>query len=419
MDPFTNIPPELSEYVLQHLTHSELMTATEVSSDWNYVIGSSPVIMKKVKLSMFWLRNARHLTDEVKNVLVKSERRYQNIDFKYHSDHIKDVSDIVGSNNRKWKNVKLERLNFDSTHEIIEFLKLIEDSTVALEMEDVYVYTLNEADYCNFKNLRKLVIKYVESKSFLEKAFFNCQNLRELSVISNDTNPNSIETLKKIFLQNSKLENIHISSPIFQECFKPDTIEKVSFNLKVFKAKDHYRSNIHGPNLSLFIQKQMKSLEEIYIDTIPSSEALKIMSHMPRLRVLHLGNVNFLDNPWSTVQLRVNPKIEVLSFNDSENSFSKMKSLILAAPNVRELRIFSMTQKMMEFLSANATKLEKISMRTIDVTDVTSQDLFPNLKEANVEILTSDLEDHFEAIPVESQNPFVKLVLASTYIMLH
>lgn len=418
MDPLKIIPSEVADYILQHLSTTEILTATEVSKTWNFVIGSSSLAMRKFKLSMFWLRNTRFLSNKAKDSLVESERRYQNIDFKYHSCHIDDIRDILEANNRQWKSVKLERLNFNSTHHIIEFLKLIEESAVELEMHDIYVASLTESDYNNFKSLKKLKVKYIENKSLLEKAFVRCCNLRELSIISNDSNFQSFEALRSILFQNTKLESLQLSSQLFNETFTTEIINAISFKLKVFKAKDHYRSSI-GTNFAAFLRTQMKTLEEISIDVITCGEALKIISHMPKLGTLHIGNVNFLNIPWNTLQLNVNQSIEILSFHDAENKFNIMKSIILSTPNIKELKMYSMTQSMLEFLSVNAKKLEILTLRTIDATDLSNRELFPNLKTAQIEILTSDFEDHLEGIPTENRNPFVKLVLASSYIMLH
>lgn len=418
MDPLKVIPAEVSDYILQHFTTAELLTATEVSRTWNHVIGSSFLAMQKFKLSMFWLRNTRFLSKNAKETLVESERRYQNIDFKYHSCHIDDIRDILEANNRQWKSVKLERLNFNSTHHIIEFLKLIEESAIELEMHDIYVASLTESDYNNFKRLKKLKLKYIESRALLEKAFVKCKNLREFSLISNDSNFQSFEALRKIMLQNSNLETLQLSSQLFTETFTTETIAEISFKLKSFKTKDHYRASI-GANYAAFLQTQMKTLEELSTDVITCGEALKVISHMPKLRNLNIGNVNFLDTPWNSLQLHVNQSIEILSYHDAENKMNIMKSIILSTPNVRELKIYSMTQEMMEFLSANTPKLEKLTLRTIDATDLACRDLFPNLKAAQIEILTSDFEDHLEGITEENRNPFVKLILASSYIMLH
>jgi hypothetical protein len=353
----------------------------------------------------------------MKESLVESERRYQNIDFKYHSCHIDDIRDILESKSQ-WRNVKLERLNFNSTHHIIEFLKLIEESATEMEMHDIYVASLTESDYNNFKNLKKLKVKYIESRSLLEKAFVRCRNLREFSIISNDSNFQSFDALRSILTQNSKLESLQLSSQLFNETFTSEVVEEISFQLKVFKTKDHYRSSI-GENYAAFLQSQIKTLEELSTDVISSGEALKIISHMPKLRNLHVGNVNFLDTPWNTLQLHVNQSIEILSYHDAENKLNIMRSIILSTPNLKELKIYSMTQAMMEFLSANAKQLQKLTLRTIDATDLSNRELFPNLKAAQIEILTSDFEDHLEGISAENRNPFVKLILASSYIMLH
>lgn len=418
MDPLKIIPSEIADCIFQHLTSNEILTATEVSKTWNRVIGSSTLAMRKLKLSMFWLKNTRFLSNIAKESLVKSERRYQNIDFKYHSCHIDDIRDILEANNRQWKSVKLERLNFNSTHQIIEFFKLIEESVVELNMHDVYVASLTVSDYNHFKNLKKLQIKYIESKAVLEKSFIKCHNLRELSIISNDSSYQSFEALRKILVNNSKLESLQLSSQLFNETLTSDIIEEISFKLKVFKTKDHYRASI-GTNFAVFLRKQMNTLEELSTDVITSGEALIIISHMPKLRNLHVGNVNFLDTPWNSLHLHVNQSIELLSYHDAENKMNIMKSIIHSTPNIKELKIYSMTQSMMEFLTANAKQLEKLTLRTIDATDLSNRDLFPNLKFTQIEILTSDFEDHLEGIPVKNRNAFVKLILASNYIMLH
>lgn len=413
MDPLTMFPPEITDIIFKHLTVTELLTATEVSKTWNYVIGASSKAMQRIQLSMFWLKESMFLTDKVKVALVNSTRKYQHIDFRYQTRHLDGMQAILGSNSRNWKSVRLERLNFNSTAHIIEFLKLIE-KTVVLELFDIYVASNVEVDNIDFKILKILRLKLIDGQLWIDKAFSKCRNLEELSVTSSYQ---ANEALHIIFMQNPKLEKLTISSQTFNEIFSLEMIRETLFKLKVFKAKDYYRGSM-GANLVPFLEKHMPFLEELSLNNI-NSETLKIIFHMPKLKKLRLGNINFNDNFLSALRLPVNHSIEVLSYHDIDNGFSNMKSIIEATPNVKELKMYSLTQQMVTFLSMHAKKLEKLSLRTIDADDVSNQELFPSLKFLNVEIISSSFEDHLLAIEKNKQNPFVKLILESSYTILH
>lgn len=310
--------------------------------------------------------------------------------------------------------MKIARLSFHTTAHLIDFLKLVEKTVVELDLFDIYVASNVEADTLDFEKLKALRIKLVDVRGLFEKTFSKCRNLEKLSITSSYQ---SYDSLQSVLLQNPKLECLQISSEMFNDIFSLEIIRAIPFKLKVFKSKNHYRGPI-GAELVPFLEKQINSLEELLLDNI-NSEALKVVFHMPKLKNLRLGTINFTDNVLSTLQLPVNQSIEVLSYLDIDNRVGTLESIIKATPNVKELKMYSLTQSMMTFLSTHATKLESLSLRTIDVDDMTNPELFPSLKHVNVEIMTSSFEDHLQAIEKDKQNPFVKLVLQSQYVMLH
>lgn len=416
MDPLTYFPPEITDLFFSYLSVSEILSATEVSTKWNEVIGASLKTMKRVQLKFFWEEKSTFISNEVLDTLVSSKRKYQNIDLKYQSSHIDAVSTILSSNNRQWKSVKLKRLNYSSEPpHFIDLLKHVEKSVVKLELNDFYVTQHEEEPVClNFNNLKVLKMKFFDGSNLIEKAFFKCQNLEELQISSSYK---SSDVLKTIFKQNPKLKYLQISSGLFNEIFSLNLIQEIPFKLKVFKSTDDYRKTMIE-NLVPFFEKHMNFLEEISLSHI-NVEALQIVFHMPKLKKLRLGVIHTIGNNMNAVQLHVNQSIEVLSFHDNNNNLNSMKKFINATPNVKDLEMFSLTQPMMTFLSANAKKLEKLQLRCVDITDISNRKLFPCLKQVKVEIISAAFENHMLSIPQENQNSFVKLVLNSCYVMLH
>jgi hypothetical protein len=120
----------------------------------------------------------------------------------------------------------------------------------------------------------------------------------------------------------------------------------------------------------------------------------------------------------SNNHLNVNKSIEELSYQDHGKDFNFMQCVVDAAPNLKKVEIFSLTQNMMEYLSSSLKELESLKLRTLDVTNLSSRDLFAKLKKVQIDILSSTLESKILAIPVDDCNPLVMLVKDSNYIVL-
>lgn len=417
-DPFEFFPSEISELIFQHLNGDEVLKSMEVSRTWNEIITRSTRIMNKIKLRMFRVDESNFLSSEMLEILINSQRKYQNLEFNQCKlSYIKDVEKILSVKKSQWKCVSLERLNFEDESNFVNFLKNIESSLVELHINNVYFESSNNPPSVNLSKLKVLKLSCDDNLPKL-KLILNVENLNELCVASNDMSAKTVEAIVELLKQNKKLKILEMASHLFDDVF--ESFDVINLQLNSFQLTSHCtKLNYNQPKLLKFVESQLLHLRKFSLDELKCVEILKQLLKAIHLEELHLGCVNSISAAlWSTLQLHVNETIKKLSFHDVENKFNILKSIITATPNVRELKIYSLTQNMMEFLPSRANHLEILHARTLDVLDISCVEHFPKLRGVCVEVLTSELEDHMIMIPNEKRSAIVKLILASDYVTL-
>lgn len=397
MDPLTFFPTEIVDLILKSLSIKELLNASLVSKTWYEIIGSSSSIMKRI--------NFKLASNEIEEILTHSSRLYENVEIAEASNSINIYQEAIASNTRSsWKRVKLSKLFFASTKQLNDFLGIFESKIEVLEMDHISVLTLGTSNFNDFSNLKVLKLKTFGSDVF--NIFTKCINLKELCITSKIDSSNS-KIVNNLLEKNLQLKVMEISSQALSKPF--------AFKLQTLRISEMCLNS----NFNEFLKTQFETLEILSLPQVANVN-LELIFQMPKLRELDVGSVKDVD--FKKLHLHTNGKIEKLSYRDTENKLNAMKSIIGAVPNMNRLQCFSMSQEMVEFLSKTAKKLEVIHMRTLKSIDLSCEQLFPKLKKASIEILSSQLEDHLielETIPNTNLNPMARLILASNYITLY
>lgn len=417
MDPFTFLPTEVCDSILQYLSGNEILEASRVSKTWNSIIGASATAMQKIKLNLFWLRGPHCFDDDVLNILIESRRKYQNVIMKFQSLHTDCFRKILVSNHGQWKHVSLERLVFETSDEFIGMIKVFEKSVEELNLDNIFIKQIDDSIPFNLPLLRKLRLTEVEAfKGSVNNLFAKCKNLNEFWITSSDSSEETLTSVKSILESNKKIKHLEITSDIINKIMESDPTFEFKVNTVAASNYNHFRPQW---NHTKFIKNQFQNIRKISFDEITCIDTIKLLYKMPNLRTLNLGDIDTLSMALDNQHLNVNKAIVELRYRDLEKNFQLMKCFIDASPNLQNVEMFSLTQEMMEHLSAGAKHLKVLKLRTINTTDMTARDLFPNLRHLCVEIISSNFEDQIVAIPVDEANPFVKLLKATrNYVIL-
>lgn len=422
MDPIEIFPSEVIELIFEHLTSNDILTATKVSSHWNDFIGASK-LMTKIKVNISW--NQKLSSCSFREVMMDTARNYENLSFQYLSCMVKDVCDFLIIPGRKWKVLNLKRINFACTLDAIKFFKAVESTVEELRLEEVYINStyLDALNTMPFRKLKILKGKYVQTLLYYQ-AFASCTNLKELFIKSGDQSYGSMKAFKTMLMLNKDLKKLEISSNLLSQIFNEDVSMDIVFKLEHFALKNSFCAVSHHvavkDNFRRFLSNQMFTLKVVSLDKWMGIDTLKLLLNMPNLKELTIKEFDFTETiDWENVSLQTNKSVEKMHYHDIENNIDIFKALVNALPNLKELKLFSLYQKLFEHLADSLKQLEVLKLRTIEVTDLGSKDLFPKLISVDVEVIQQGMEETLQKIPDGQRNRLVELLLESNYTILH
>ncbi|KAG5677080.1 hypothetical protein PVAND_006864 [Polypedilum vanderplanki] len=420
MDFVNNLPVELGESIFQHLTFEKLLECTLVSKSWNTFIGKSSKLMKKIIYRFYQLNDRRFYKKEYKDAFYKSQRMYQHIEIiKVSQNYIEEILDMFRGKIGNVKTLKLKELHFNNTKDVADFIEYFEPTIEEIELDRILVNSIDEYERHKFERLKVLRILNIDCDINCSSIFVMCSNLIELRVTTTSFTIKYKRPILVMLEQNEKLKTLELSLPLYHMILTNEILEEndeVVFKLNTFIGTNRYTA---WPLIDYddFFMTQLNSLEKLSLAEVNHLKNIEIIFKMPKLKELHLGNVEKFN--MMNLTLTVNKSIEKISFMDMNNRHNTMYAIVCAIPNVKEMKIYSLTQYMMEFMSKTLKCLRNLKMRTIDAQDLTDPNLFPQLEMCSVEVVNSDLDDHMWSIPVENSSKLVQLILASNYLILH
>lgn len=423
MDPLKAVA-EVSDLIFQHLIGRELILATEVSPYWDEVIGCSFSAMKKIRILTSSPQTMGLKFSDVKKLLAQSPRKYQNFNWSYRfsdqSSSFKNVLPIFSAVGRSWKNIHLSCLNVPATN-IIKLLSVVEPTieNVQIEWTSGYQGKPQKTSHLTFPKLKVLSLQETESVS---ETFAGCKQLKEFSFEGEYPSDSSVAMVIQLLRRNN-LEKLKVSPNMLERLFGDADISSTCLGLKQFVSDTNKRFNFSEltenakENFFKFLNQHMKFLEHLTVPCVIDREHIKLMLQMPKLKVLMVNIV--LHNIDFTKLNLINTSIQTLKFIDFQSDINIVKFFIDCLPNLTHLHIHSLNQESLEYLSASAKKLTSLTVRTVEVTNFQGHHLLPELKEFSIDLLNSELEDEIKAIPEEEQTSLVKLLLQSSYEVLH
>lgn len=377
-------PVDFCEKVFGRLDSDDLLRASLVSTHWYNFIAKNSVCMQKIKLTFSHLRR-NQLTPDMKYILMESPRKYENLELKFQSGSFRDVMDIMRVPGRAWKKVSVFRINFAKAIDGVDFIVALEPTVEELRMDKVYmdsIYYDGPKRDLKFPKMKILETKYIQSQFYYD-ALAGCCALKELNITSGDLSYASHQAgVERILQTNTSLKKLTIVSNMISQYFKKDLAQHVFFKLNSLEIRDIYNLEVQPKmHFQNFLRKQMMSLETLQIGDWMGLEAVKMIFHMPKLNKFTFKGFYGIEVELKEVQFHRSASITNLQVIDINVQFDVLQALLTATPNVRHLKLFSITDECLPLVSSALPHLESLSLELFEATAVTDQSLFPNLKE--------------------------------------
>lgn len=369
MDPLEYFPIEVSELIMQHLRPSELLSATEVSTSWNEIIGKSINLMKKITIRV--TREKCEKPRNIEEITMLSLRKYQSICFVCYNcgvSHGKKVCAILSASNRTWRKVHIDHVRFRQ-EDFMSFLKILQPTVEELKIGSVKVdhnIDTNVGDI-HFPKLKILRIDAINLWS-LSDVIQKCRSIVEF-ILDEDCfgYEHSMEVIKQI-VENNQLQKWTIPASVFLKTFNSaPRIDFVGLKLKSFEIigwTSSPNNEEYFQKFGEFLEMQSETLQYLAVGVTVPMNILQLMFKLPNLKVLKFDwtkpfhvTVELFDST-----LSVNTSIRHFSFMDDSTSFEIMKALLRKTPNLTHLEVYSMDQKMMKYLHDNFPGLTTLKL---------------------------------------------------------
>lgn len=343
MDPLAHIFPEVHDSVLQHFNEADFQEITEVSPNWNKIIGKSMVLMKNVTLFL-----PTRYEKEMMNTFLS--RRYRNI---------------------------LLNLSFFSSYEIDNMFKYIR--VLSLNFWRLKICTIgllgpmNEdiIDTFDLSRLKVLIIGSL-TEEMSSKLLDRCHSLKkfELRGIQQEDRrrlplvPSCLPFLERNhYLQDITLARVQC----YKLFFERDISTIVRFQLKHLKIYITYGyspeiSENSKKNLMKFLRKQSQSLESFSFDACHRNEVEQVFNNMPMITSLGIS----MKNESEFLRLNLNEKIVELSFPvEIPKDFENFTSL---TPRLKKLLLPNLTSENIEIIARNLPELKTLEFFRSELT---------------------------------------------------
>lgn len=375
---------DICEDIFRYCDSKDFLQASLVTTGWYDFIAKSKVCMKKIKL-VFSYKTSKTLTHEMKEILKKSRRQYENVNLMHQTAVPRGLDEILMVPGRKWKRLFMLRLNFPATAECIDFLSIFEETIEELRMDKVYIdsiYYSGEKKNLTFPKLKYLESKYIQTLLYYQ-AFANCTALKEFHITSGDQSWASMQALQKMFRGNRDLKKLSIITHIFTQFFNEDFSDDIIFKLKSLEARDIYNlSDSHKQNFKMFLKKQLLTLETLNLGDWMGMEIVHMCFHMPKLNTFVFKGFHNAEAPvnWKEVEFHQSKSLKTLHLIETNGQVDIVQAFLKATPNVTHLKVYTVKNETLKIVSSLLPNLQILETDLFEATRISDRNLFPNLK---------------------------------------
>lgn len=350
------IPTEIHDHLLQYFDVKELVNVLSmVSRYWYQSIGSSSLVMKKIKINL----RAKRKTDFAERIdtlqwlTTKGARKYQHLQINCLYDEqisngfwnfLKSSADSVETINIR--SMKIE----EPTKILLPHLKELKVMFVPRDAIDVLLTSSSK--------FKKLILWNEVPLSYDHLSYLPSEQ--------------TISSVKQFLEANKKLEELEIQGRAHYFSFFQSDISNIGkFQLKKLTVKmemtQKHITEENEENLIKFLASQACSLESINLDVCGPNVIKFIFNCMPSLKTIHLDIDQKALNDFKLAELglSVNEKITELEI-PYVNVFDDIKSFVDMTPNVEILIIGHINPRILLYAGNNFMNLHSIIYRYDD-----------------------------------------------------
>lgn len=406
------------ENIFDYVPPQDLLKCSLVCKRWEKFIARSSVCMRTLELK---LHNTQWITRVEFELLVSSRRKYSCVSMS-NVNITSRVRLILGQ--FEWKSVKLCNLQFNSELDFLDFLGHFEPSAERIGLKNIKVSAMPQHLEINyiFPKISHLEI-ILSSRFIFKKVFRCCTELTRLSLdipcsrFDEEDLEEIVSSIQSFMLRNKKLVALHlgVSTVIFNAVFTERFVVNVNFKLRAlklhrFKKTQQFRNSLALENIIVFILNQSSSLEKIHVETFLGFGVLSIIfNEMKKVKTVIIKDLHEygMKEDIQFLSLAQNPSIVHLDIQTFARYHEIFDIVLKASPNIRSLKMFAMSQQVLNLLASNQHQLEYLYLNCITADEPVKDNAFAELKFICAHLFISrKFRETIEATPSWRRNNF-------------
>ena len=336
--------PSIVDLMLQHLSISEILVVSEVSSDFTCFIGSYRKFIKNVKLNF---DEKRKISDKKFILLLKNMKRsFENLEI--HGNGVLTKINLINKYYKgSWKCVKINDIVFNGPTILQTFIDSMRTTLEELSINSVFIFDCDKKITMSLPQLKRLeIVEGNDSENaFVKRVSFvinDCKTLSSLRLVYAGV---SEENQKRLLEENNNLKELTLSD--LPDSFFVSFASRINFKLEKFAIHfSRVRNIFHRPNFQQFLRLLTEDLKAVETVGCIDIEMLETFFKMPKLSSLTIGQAKkcLLHLNLRNIQERlvVSQSLKKLIFNDDLTLYPMFwLNLLEKTPNLNFFVIFN------------------------------------------------------------------------------
>jgi F-box-like len=363
-----NLSNEILLEVFSSLDAQSLRNASLVCKNWDELIGSSAVTMKKFKLRMN-LQKIEVIARE-SDILPSYNRKHVNVDI-FYENVFDQITEFIGHFNvAQVRNLKLYGPQTVENGKLLTFLSnmpLLEN----LDFSPFLVSYETDSKPCELNHLKRI---HIDSVNCAALKFIVARKLEKIEV--HGYRVPKIEDVQSLvdFLKTAKnLQKLEINQHMFTRIFDSENQPQLRLNLTFFEMSYQCKMSASTEkNFTSFLRSQASTLTHLNINNssnIPSKAYAVIISQLTNLSTLLIDVSNVPSQRTFYEKLTPSTSVKSLHLHEVFPNDDAAKGFLGNFPNVEKMVLHNQNVgDYINYIAAYNTKLEDFELLSIVAT---------------------------------------------------
>lgn len=354
------LPQHIFENILQFFNDRELRNLMCTSKTWYKSITTSSVLMKNSTLAIRndWMNDEGDMETIIE---CSYKRNFQKLLISDGSELYKEIFEVLLSPQCYFKSIEINDMKFDSYEKFEELVKTFASSVQTLRLDRISVQDEKMSatkQLCfSVKNLKELKVSHCDSQ-ILTAMLRSASKLTSLEIGFGMSKLNVAETLNKC----ANLKTLKMNGECMNVCFSNANTNCDNFQLEELTISYIEKAIPHEviENFLKFLNAQ-NNLKDIDLGGWFGIYVLESIFKMCKLKKLTLFNIPHYE---MLHKLTSNKSIKILDVRtlDTGDNIENIESLLLAAPELKNLKMRQINENIAKFIAENLKKLSTITL---------------------------------------------------------